>query len=149
MHRNRSTPPPLRRFARAAMALEIFLSVGALGGGAALMLGPRGEILPLPMSLLANSPFDSYFVPGLILVVVLGLAPLAAAGLVWLRHPLAAFAATGIGIALLTWLAVQIAVIGYSNSPPLQPFYLLLGVAISGVGLWRLAGFRPWASHPL
>jgi len=94
------------------------------------------------MSLLANSPFDSYFVPGLILFVILGLGPIAAAGLVWLRHPLAPLAASGIGIALLTWLAVQIAIVGYSNSPPLQPFYLLVGAAITAVGLtwWAEVG---------
>lgn len=62
--------------------------------------------------------------------------------LVWLRSPLAPFAASGIGIALLAWLAVQIAVIGYSNSPPLQPNYLLVGAAITGVGLTWLAGVR-------
>ena len=65
------------------MALEIFLSVGALFGGAALVLGPKGEIIPLPISALAGSPFDSYFVPGLILLGVLGVGPLAAAVLGW------------------------------------------------------------------
>ncbi len=138
MQLNPSTPP-LSRLAKTAGALEVFLSVGALGGGAALMLGPRGEILPLPMSLLTNSPFESYFMPGLILFVILGLGPIAAAGLIWLRHPLAPLAASGIGIALLVWLAVQIAIVGYSNSPPLQPFYLLVGAAITLVGLRWLA----------
>ncbi len=46
-----------------------------------LMLAPRGEIMPLPLSALAGSPFDTYFVPGLILFGVLGLGPLIAARL--------------------------------------------------------------------
>jgi len=71
------------------MVLEVLLGVGAVGGGVALMLGPRGEIMPLPLSALKGSPFDTYFVPGLILFGVLGLGSLAAALLVWLRHPLA------------------------------------------------------------
>jgi hypothetical protein len=125
--------------ARTALALDILLSLGALGGGAALMLGPRGEILPLPLSALRGSPFDTYFVPGLILFAILGLGPLAAAGLVWLRHPLAPLATCVVGVALLIWLAVEIAIIGYSDNPPLQPFYLLLGVAITVVGLTWLA----------
>ena len=66
--------PPLSGFAKAAVSLEILLSVGALGGGAALMLGPRGEILPLPLSALQGSPFESYLVPGLILFSILGTA---------------------------------------------------------------------------
>jgi hypothetical protein len=37
----------LSRLAKVAVSLEVFLSVGALGGGGALMLGPRGETIPL------------------------------------------------------------------------------------------------------
>jgi hypothetical protein len=129
----------LSRFAKAAVSLEVFLGVGALGGGGALMLGPRGQIIPLPLSALQGSPFETYFVPGLILFCALGLGPLAAALLAWIRHPLAPIAALGVGLALLIWMAVEIAIVGYSNNPPLQPFYLLLGAAITGVGLgWRL-----------
>jgi hypothetical protein len=126
---------PLNRFAKTALSLEIFLSVGALGGGGALMLGSRGEIIPLPLSALKGSPFETYFAPGLILFCVLGLGPLVAAQLAWRRHPLASIAALGVGVALLIWMAVEIAIVGYSNSPPLQPFYLLLGAVITGVGL--------------
>lgn len=122
------------------MVLEVFLGVGALGGGAALMLGPRGEILPLPLSALKGSPFETYFVPGLILFVVIGVGPLAAAYLAWRRHSLAPLAAIGVGVALLIWMAVEIAIVGYSNSPPLQPFYVLLGGVITAVGFsWQSA----------
>jgi hypothetical protein len=141
MRTTRSTSSP-SRFAKAAIALEVFLSLGAIGGGLALMLGPRGEIIPLPVAALKGSPFDSFFVPGLILSSVLGLGPLAAALLAWLRHPLAPLAALTVGGALLIWLGVEIAIIGYSNDPPLQPFYLLLGAIITVVGLGWLAEVR-------
>jgi hypothetical protein len=59
--------------------------------------------------------------------------------LVWVRHPLAPVEALGAGVALLMWMAVEIAIVGYSNSPPLQPFYVLLEAVITGVGLgWRV-----------
>ena len=103
------------------------------------MLGPRGEIIPIPLSALKGSPFETYFVPGLILFCTLGLGPLAAAQLAWRRHQLAHIAALGVGVALLIWMAVEIAIVGYSNSPPLQPFYLLLGAVITSIGLgWRI-----------
>ena len=39
----------------------------------------------------------------------------------------------------LIWMAVEIAMVGYSKSPPLQPFYLLLGAVVTGVGwVWRI-----------
>ena len=133
---------PLSRVAKTALALDILLSVGALAGGAALMLGPRGEIMPLPLSALEGSPFDTYFVPGLILFGVLGLGSLAAALLVWLRHPLAPATTTVVGVVLLIWIAVEIAIIGYSNDPPLQAIYLLLGAVITVVGLgWLRASY--------
>jgi hypothetical protein len=127
--------PPLSRFARAALVLELLLSIGALGGGLILVLAPRGEIMPLPLSALAGSPFDTYLVPGLILFGVLGVGPLVAAGLTWMRHPFARVAPFVVGGALLTWVAVEIAIIGYSNEPPLQAIYLLLAVAILVAGL--------------
>ena len=77
--------------------------------------------------------------PGLTLFCALGLGPLAAALLAWRRNPLAPMATLGVGVALLIWMAVQIDIVGYSNSPPLQPFYLLLGVVITGVGLGWLS----------
>ena len=131
---------PLDRFARVALALDILLSVGALAGGAALMIGPRGEVVPLPLSALRGSPFDTYFVPGLILFGVLGIGPLGAARLVWLRNRLAPLATCVVGVALLVWLAVEIAIVGYSDNPPLQPVYLLLGATITIVGLIWQAG---------
>ena len=139
---------PLSRLAKAAMVLEILLSIGALGGGLVLTIAPRGEIMPLPLSALAGSPFDTYLVPGLILFGVLGLGPLVAARLAWLRHPLAPTAAFVVGAGVLIWVAVEVASIGDSNEPPLQAIYGILGVAIvlvavrwlQGVGLPRLDG---------
>jgi hypothetical protein len=134
----------LSRVAKVALTLEVVLSIGAIGGGVVLMLAPRGEIMPLPLSALAGSPFDTYFVPGLILFGVLGLGPLIAARLAWLRHPLAPIAAFFVGAGLLVWVAVEVAIIGYSNEPPLQAMYGVLGVAILLVAIrWLIDAGLP------
>jgi hypothetical protein len=135
----------LSRVAKVALTLEVVLSIGAIGGGVVLMLAPRGEIMPLPLSALAGSPFDTYFVPGLILFGVLGLGPLIAARLTWLCHPLAPAAAFVVGAGLLIWVAVEVAIIGYSNEPPLQAIYGILGIAILLVAIrWLLdVGLSP------
>jgi hypothetical protein len=124
------TRQPLGRIAKAALALEVLLSLGALAGGLILMVAPSGEIIPLPLAALAGSPFGTYFVPGLILFSVLGFGPLIGARLVALRHPLAPAATLVVGAALLIWVGVEVAIIGYSNEPPLQAIYAVLGVTI-------------------
>jgi hypothetical protein len=133
-----STSTPLGALtstAKIAIALEVFLAIGALGGGAALLLGPRGEIIPLPLSALSGSPFADYSVPGAILFLVIGIGPMAAAVLTWRRHRLAPLLACATGGVLLVWLAVEIAIVGYTNKPPLQAFYLALGAAIALIGI--------------
>jgi hypothetical protein len=132
---------PLRAIVKATIGLELFLSIGALAGGLALMIGPRGEIIPLPIASLAGSPFDIYFVPGAILFGVLGIGPLVAARLAWIRQPLAPWAALLSGLGLLIWLAVEIAIVGYTSNPPLQPIYLVLGLAIA-------AAASSWLTSP-
>ncbi len=128
----------LSRWAKVALGLESFLSISALGGGLALILGPRGEFLQLDPAKLEGSMFDSYLIPGLALYIVLGLGPLAAIWMALRRNRWASAAAIALGGALLIFMAVEIAVVGYTNSPPLQPIYLTLAFAILAVGVaWR------------
>ncbi|WP_040948450.1 hypothetical protein [Gorillibacterium massiliense] len=58
------------------IALHIFLGVGALFGGGALMIGPDGSVLKMPSDLMEIKMFPDYFIPGLILFLVLGVVPL-------------------------------------------------------------------------
>lgn len=130
---------PANGYRTTAIALEVLLGVGALAGGGALMLGPRGEILPLEVAWLAGSPFETYFVPGFILFTALGVGPLVVALLAWRGQRFAPLLTVGVGLALLIWLTVQFAIIGFTTDPPLQPIYLVLGAAIAlvGAGWWR------------
>ena len=122
---------PLGRLETAVIVLEILLGTGAIGGGLALMVGPKGEILPLPVAALSGSPFVNYFVPGAILFTVIGLGPLGAAVLAWRRNAVAPLLAFTVGVALLVWLVVEIALVGYTSDPPQQALYLGLGAAIT------------------
>ncbi len=56
--------------------LLAFLGLGAIVGGGALIISPSGKLLGgLPLSILENSPFDDFLVPGIVLFFVLGLIP--------------------------------------------------------------------------
>jgi hypothetical protein len=58
--------------------LAIFLgiqSLGGLGGGLALTLSPSGAFMHMPLSALDGSPFPNFFIPGSILLLLLGILP--------------------------------------------------------------------------
>ncbi|MET0790750.1 MAG: hypothetical protein ABW061_04460 [Polyangiaceae bacterium] len=99
------------------------------------MAGPNGEFLPLPVAALRGSPFVDYFLPGALLFLVIGLGPIGAALLAWRRHAFAPLLGFAVGVALLIWLVVEIALVGYSGDPPLQALYLGLGATITLVGV--------------
>ncbi|WP_379128031.1 hypothetical protein [Paenibacillus sp. sgz500958] len=56
--------------------LQLFLGLGAIGGGLALIIDPSGEMMGMPFSLLKRTPFSDFLFPGVILLVVFGLFPL-------------------------------------------------------------------------
>jgi hypothetical protein len=138
----------LSLLARTAIVLEMLLGLGAVAGGIALMVGPRGEIIPMSTSLLAGSPFSDYFVPGLILFAIVGLGTLTVAVLAWRDNPWAPLLTVGVGAALVIWLLVEFAVIGYTADPPVQPAYLALGLVILVLGVaWVIVAGSPFGER--
>lgn len=57
------------------LILLAFLRLGALFGGGVLVISPSSKLLGIPLSMLDNSPFINFLIPGIILFVVLGLVP--------------------------------------------------------------------------
>ena len=136
--RRDSTPRPLPGIARLAIALEIFLGLGALFGGGALVLAPDGHLLGMPTTLLAGSPFPSFLVPGIILFTCVGLAPLLAAAITVRRHAFAPLAAVAVGLMLIGWVSVEMVVLAGPGSLA-WTLYLVLGSCIAAIGMtwWR------------
>jgi hypothetical protein len=134
-----SASRPLRRIARVAVGLEIFLGLGALFGGGALILGPDGHLLGMPTRLLEGSPFSSYLVPGIVLFTFLGVAPMLVAAMTVRRHAIAPMAAVAVGVTLIGWVSVEMVVLAGFGSLA-WAFYLLLGASIAAVGvMWSLS----------
>jgi hypothetical protein len=113
-------------------AFELFAALGALFGGGALVLAPDGSLMGMPLSMLAGSPFATFFVPGLLLLVVVGGCNTAAAILAFLSHPRAAIAGGVAGMSLMVWIAVQVQLLGYVH--PLQPIMFTIGLIVLALG---------------
>lgn len=116
------------------LALLVVQGLGGLAGGLSLTIAPDGSIMQMSTSLLDGSPFSDFLIPGLILLLVLGVLPLAAAAGLWMRRRWAWYAAFVVGCGLMIWILVEITIIPYDV---LQPVFGGLGVAIFVVALLR------------
>ncbi len=112
------------------LTLLFFQAASGLYGGAALIWDPTGDVLALPTTLLEGTPFHNFLIPGIILFTFLGVLPLIVFFGSWQRKPWAWLGAVLISIALIIWIGVQIAMIGYASEPPLQLIYGLMGILL-------------------
>lgn len=93
-------------------SLGVLLSIVALnafGGGYYGMAGAEN----VPVEWLKGSPFSNYFIPSLILFFIVGGSSLIAAITAFRRRPSSRKISLLCGFIILTWIAVQLAIIGY------------------------------------
>jgi hypothetical protein len=104
--------------------LLIFVAANAFAGGYYGLLGAKG----IPIEWLRNSPFNNYFIPSVILIVIIGSSSLFAGIAVLMKFrtgDLIAYTAGGI---LMVWLAVELFIIGYVSW--MQPATAIVGILI-------------------
>ena len=116
------------------MVLLLIQGLGGLAGGLSLTLRPDGSIMKMPVSYLEGSPFSDFLIPGLVLLLVLGVLPLVAVGGLWMRRSWAWYAAFAVGCGLMVWILVEITIVPFSW---LQPVYGVVGVLIFAVAALR------------
>jgi len=106
--------------------LLVFLGLGGLYGGIAMLIDPTGGLLQLT-EVLPLLPVSNFILPGLFLLVAMGLAPLfliyallarpcwAWAETIshWSGHHWAWTGTLALGITLVVWLAIQGLLIGF------------------------------------
>jgi hypothetical protein len=109
------------------LALLLMNGFGAIVGG----VGAMKDVMPFPEVWLRNSPFHSYFIPGLILLLAVGGTQLTAAFAILRRHALARNAAILAGIILTGWMSGELGLIGFRA--PIQVWFV--GVGLLELGL--------------
>ena len=129
-----------RNLARGLGILQVFIGLGAVGGGLTLILEPSGAKLGIPLEELENSPFSTYLIPGVVLLLVNGLGSLAGAAASFTRYKHAGEAAAALGAFLMAWIAIQ--VYWFSSIHWLHSFYFGLGVLELALGLSLRPGLR-------
>lgn len=104
--------------------LLLLLALNAFGGGVYGMAGAKR----IPTEWLQNSPFTSYFIPGMFLFVVIGGLSFLASIAVFKEHPFAIMISFSCAILVLVWLSIQVLIIGYVS--PMQPITAIASVVI-------------------
>ena len=107
------------------------VGVNAVYGGIGLIVNGMG----MPDDWLERTPFDSWLLPGLALLVTVALPQFAAAWVVLRRDPRGPLVGMAVGAALVVWILVQLAV--------LQRYFFLQPV-IAGFGVGEVLLALAW-----
>ena len=111
------------------------LGLCGLASGLALVSDPSGARLRLTVEQLPAWPLlGDYTVPGVALMVLFGLLPLAVAGLLARRHPLGWAATAATGLLLVFGIAGSVVLVGFA-SPLVQAAFLIVGIVLTGLGV--------------
>jgi hypothetical protein len=113
---------------RALAGFAGFIALTAYYGA----IGMVTHLLPVEPSLVHRLPFDSLVFAGLALAVIVALPTTATAVLAWRGHPRSGDVATLAGVALVGWIAVELAVV--QQLSPLQAICAAEGAALVMLG---------------
>ena len=115
----------------ALLTLTLLQAAGAIGGGTGLVRDPVNNI-GMPVSLLDGTPFKDYLIPGLILLIVVGVFSLLVFAGLFLRWKPAWWLSLASGGGLVIWIVSEVALLGYLPGAgiALQIIFGLVGVAV-------------------
>ena len=125
-----------------AWALMVFLAIQALGataGGIGLVQDPVNNI-GMPLSMLEGSPFSDYLIPGLILLMVVGLLPVVVLYGLARRRQWGWWLAAATGAGLVIWIITEVVLLGYL---PGTGIGMQIGMGLIGVIILALTLVRP------
>ena len=113
------------------IGIESVTGTSAAIGGALLIARPDGHLVGAHTSALAGSPFDTWLVPGILLMTLVGGGFLVAAGSLWTAHPLAPAVSIVAGLGLVGFEIFEVAWLGIQ---PLELIFMAVGVVVAGLG---------------
>jgi hypothetical protein len=116
-----------------AIALEVFTALGAIPVGMMLLTDTTGATVGFPSGWIEATPFGSYLLPGLYLLLMNGVGMLVLAALSISRHRYAPWLTGILGAGLVIWIAVQLVVMPETSF--LQATFGVIGIVLSVVSV--------------
>jgi hypothetical protein len=130
---------------RMALAvIELFIGLGAIGGGIALLTSAFIFDRWLPVAWLQGTPFSTYLIPGLVLLIIVGGGMLLAAATLFIQREWAVLLSGAMGFMMVGFEAVEVAIIDRYAQAVIpstivqQALFTILGLLIIGLAgyLW-------------
>jgi len=112
--------------------LQVFIGIGAVPAGLMMLLDPSGSSMGMPLSMLASTPFSTFLIPGILLLMVNGIGSILGGLASFRRYRHADKIAVGLGAFLILWIVAQIWWMGVHW---LHIMYVTLGVVELTLGL--------------
>jgi hypothetical protein len=118
-----------------------FLGVTAIVGAVPLILFPQGDLLHMPLNLLEHSPFHSFLIPGIILLLANGVLSFVALYQLMRRRNGYGWWVAFQGCVISGWIVVEVIMIRAVAWPHF--LYLAVGLILIASGLalaWKAEG---------
>jgi hypothetical protein len=96
----------MKGFKRLSVFLHLFIGMGAVGGGLGGVIDPYSP-MGMPIEVLRYSPFRSFFLPGLFLLIVIGLGNILSFVISRMFEEARGYLSCFLGAILCIWLIVQ------------------------------------------
>jgi hypothetical protein len=128
--------PRTRALRLVLVALLGFVGLGAVYGGIQMLVDPY-QPMGMTVRMIHRSPFDSFTMPGVLLLVLVGVAPLVLATASLGRTAANPGWAAAFGLGLVAWIVTQWVLL--EAQLWLQPVIFAVGLAIVAVAavMWR------------
>ena len=99
----------LKRYLRfTSISLLLLTAMNATVAGVLFIIDPSGHMMGMSVSYIKDSPFNSYLIPGIVLLIVNGLLNFIAAYFVFKKKPFASLLVIIQGILLSGWIVIQV-----------------------------------------
>jgi hypothetical protein len=118
-----------------AIGALLFLGLSATVGAIPMLMHPADEPWALPQSLLRNSPFHSYLIPAIILLLANGLLSLCVLWLTARRHTAYGWWVIAQGCILSGWLIVEMLMLRLVVWPHYFYGAVALMLVVAGIAL--------------
>ena len=129
----------MKRYLRfTSISLLLLTAMNATVAGVLFINDPSGHKMGMSVSYLMDSPFNSYLIPGIVLLIVNGLLNFIAAYFVFKQKPFAFLLVIIQGILLCGWIVIQVIMVRDISLLHIIMFTIGTILTISGLLLLKL-----------